>query len=210
MNTISSSLDVNKVKELMIISKMYANTFSDDPTAKIGAIFIDSDYQILSIGCNHSPYQIHLNSNNERNTLLSNTINELTKQKTKYAWIEHAERNAIFNAEKNGVSLKDSICITTLVPCIECTRAIISVGVKEIFTFIPCGPSVWADAFKVSTKLLNKAHIPVNIIKINNNDVKNIDLGKYGWESKKLYTDDKCDEQISGGKRYRKTRKNKI
>jgi dCMP deaminase len=70
-----------------------------------------------------------------------NITNNKNKNKfikpAKYDWIEHAERNAIFNALNNGVSLQGSICITTLVPCIDCTKAIISSGISKIYTFKP-------------------------------------------------------------------------
>lgn len=181
-----SSTYNEKYTNLMIIAKLYANKFSDDPSTRVGAVFVDDNYQILSIGCNHSPYSMRLNNKPERQReLLTNKLNE-TGKKMKYPWIEHAERNAIFNAEKNGTILTNSICITTLVPCIDCTRAILSVGVKQIYTFVPEGESKWIKDYAISKKLIDEANIPVTILTIKENDLKEINIADMGWEPSKL------------------------
>jgi len=55
---------------------------------------------------------------------------------TKYPYVEHAERNAIFNAARKGVSLDGAeIYIYSekgYYPCDECTRAIIQSGIVRI------------------------------------------------------------------------------
>jgi dCMP deaminase len=195
-----ASIDHEKYKKLMIIAKLYTNMFSDDPSTRVGAIFVDDNYQILSIGCNHSPYSMKLNTKPERQReLLTNKQNN-TGKKLKYPWIEHAERNAIFNAERNGTTLKNSTCITTLVPCVDCTRAILSVEVKQIYTFIPEGESKWVNDYAISKKLIDEANIPVNIITIKEEDLKTINIADMGWEPHKL----------SKGGRRNMTRKRKI
>jgi deoxycytidylate deaminase len=188
-------------KNIMKLAKIYANLFSDDPTTAVGAIFIDDNNQILSIGCNHSPYIMKLNSQSPKNkdkyygTYINSNTGKETKEK--YNWIEHAERNAIFNALNNGVSLNNSICVTTLIPCINCTKAIISVGCKKIISFMPCKPfaGIWEKEFNISKQLLAAAGIEYNLIDINENDlVINIDVK--GWEKDKVI----CNN-INGGRR---------
>jgi len=44
----------------------------------------------------------------------------------------HAEMNAIANASKRGVSTKGTKCYVTHFPCINCTKLLLSAGVKEI------------------------------------------------------------------------------
>lgn len=55
---------------------------------------------------------------------------------TKYPYVEHAERNAIFNAARKGVALDGAeIYIYSergYYPCDECTRAIIQSGIKRV------------------------------------------------------------------------------
>jgi len=45
----------------------------------------------------------------------------------------HAEQNAIANAARNGISIKNSIMYTTTRPCIHCIKIIINAGIKKIF-----------------------------------------------------------------------------
>ena len=44
----------------------------------------------------------------------------------------HAEQNAISDAAKRGVSVKDSIAYITHFPCINCFKILIASGIKEI------------------------------------------------------------------------------
>lgn len=44
----------------------------------------------------------------------------------------HAEQNAISDAAKRGVSIKDSIAYITHFPCINCFKILVASGVKEI------------------------------------------------------------------------------
>ena len=50
----------------------------------------------------------------------------------KYAYIEHAERNAIYSAARNGISLSGAMIYLTLFPCIDCARGIIQSGIKRL------------------------------------------------------------------------------
>jgi dCMP deaminase len=45
----------------------------------------------------------------------------------------HAEMNAIFNAASEGVCIKDSVIYVTLLPCLECFKAIVQTGIKGIY-----------------------------------------------------------------------------
>ena len=49
---------------------------------------------------------------------------------SKYAFVCHAELNAILN--NAGASLVGSKCYVTLFPCNECAKAIIQAGIKEV------------------------------------------------------------------------------
>ena len=45
----------------------------------------------------------------------------------------HAERNAIFQAAKNGVCLKDAIAYVNVEPCWECFKSLVSSGIINIY-----------------------------------------------------------------------------
>lgn len=108
-----------------------------DDNTKIGAILISGDeYRILSYGHNENP--------------------------DKYNFIEHAERNAIYKAAKEGISLDKSIMITTLFPCIECIRAIICCGCSILITKKPDSRhNRWSEDWKIALQMLDEGKIVI-------------------------------------------------
>lgn len=95
-------------------------TYSKDQSTKVGALFTDKN--------NFSP--ITWGYNGMSRGLPDNDI-EKNKRPEKYKWIEHAERNAIYNLAQ--AELTNSMIICTLFPNMEAARAIVNVGIKTVF-----------------------------------------------------------------------------
>lgn len=95
---------------------------SKDPSTKIGVVIVGEDNEILSTGFNGFPRGV------------DETIAERWERPIKYKFVEHAERNAIHNAARNGIILKGSTMYTNFIgyPCSECAKAIIQSGIKKI------------------------------------------------------------------------------
>src|SRR3990167_7197511 len=83
---------------------------SKDESTHVGAVVVGPDNEIKSTGYNSFVRKLndHLTMRQER--------------PEKYYWFEHAERNAIYNATLNGVSLKGCKIYTNGVPCMDCAR----------------------------------------------------------------------------------------
>lgn len=126
---------------------------SKDPSTKCGAVIVGRDKQIVSTGFNGFPRGIDEDDPSR------------WERPVKYQFVEHAERNAIYNAARTGVSLAG--CTVYLVglgpptlPCVECAKAIIQSGIKRV-----CGrayktmPESWADDFRFSGALLREADV---------------------------------------------------
>jgi len=95
---------------------------SKDQRTKIGAVIVGEDHEIVSTGYNSFPRGINDN------------LDYRQVRPEKYYWFEHAERNAIYNAARIGVSLRDTtMYLTCGIPCADCARGIISSGVKMIY-----------------------------------------------------------------------------
>ena len=45
----------------------------------------------------------------------------------------HSEINAILYAAKNGVKINDTILYITISPCMNCAKAILAAGIKEVY-----------------------------------------------------------------------------
>jgi len=93
---------------------------SKDPNTKVGCIIVGEGKQILSTGYNSFPRG------------LNDDIPERLERPEKYIWIEHAERNAIYNAVRSGICLLNSTIYMESIPCNDCARAIIQSGIKTV------------------------------------------------------------------------------
>jgi len=83
----------------------------------------------------------------------------------KYDWVEHAERNAVYNAARVGAAMEG--CIAYLnwepLPCISCTKALIQAGIIAIVgPDIPFGGTRrgdWSREMEFSGQLLDEAGV---------------------------------------------------
>ena len=95
---------------------------SKDERTQIGAIIVGKDREIVSTGYNSFPRG------------LNDSIKERQERPEKYYWFEHAERNAIYNAARIGVSTKETtMYLSCGIPCADCARGIINAGITRIF-----------------------------------------------------------------------------
>ncbi len=115
---------INWDEYFMGIALLSANR-SKDPNTCVGACIVSEDNKILSVGYNGMPAGC-----SDDEFPWEREGNELD---TKYAYVCHAEMNAILNY--NGHQLKGSKLYVTLFPCNECTKAIIQKGIKEIIYY---------------------------------------------------------------------------
>lgn len=95
---------------------------SKDRSTQVGACIVSPDRKILSVGYNGMPIGC---SDDEMPWEREGELLD-----TKYAYVCHAELNAILN--NDGRSLKGTTIYVTLFPCNECAKAIIQCGIKEI------------------------------------------------------------------------------
>lgn len=93
---------------------------SKDERTHIGAIIVGPDKEIRSTG-----YNGFVRNSNDN-------IKERQEKPEKYYWIEHAERNAIYNATLIGASLKGCKMYTNGIPCMDCARGIVQSGITEV------------------------------------------------------------------------------
>jgi len=76
----------------------------------------------------------------------------------KFFWIEHAERNAVYNAARSGVSLAGCTAYVNRFPCADCGRALIQSGITQIVAPpIPKADGALDHSFQVSAQMLREA-----------------------------------------------------
>ncbi len=96
---------------------------SKDQHTHMGSVIVDSDNVLVSTGYNSLSRGIEDRPGSNR---LSREGGE------KYHWIEHAERNAIYNAARRGTVLKECRLYVPWTPCTDCARGIIQCGISEV------------------------------------------------------------------------------
>lgn len=94
---------------------------SKDPHTQVGAAIVDENHRVVSVGYNGLPKGCSDDKfpwNREGSVLHS-----------KYAFVVHAELNAILNSPR---SVSGCTIYVSLFPCNECAKAIIQSGIKRI------------------------------------------------------------------------------
>lgn len=128
---------------------------SPDRSTKVGCVIVKS-HRVIARGINKMPKGI------------DDTVDARHERPTKYSWFEHAERNAIFEAARKGVSLEGTTlyCGSTLAgpPCAECCRALIQSGITKVVGSVgDDDPNTWEarwrDSMMVSLEMLKEAGI---------------------------------------------------
>lgn len=78
-------------------------------------------------------------------------------------WMEHAERNAIYAAARDGVALDGASIASTYFPCIDCARAIVQSGIRHLHTLPPdLADPVWGESFIYSRAVLEEGGVELH------------------------------------------------
>lgn len=95
---------------------------SKDRSTQVGCVIVGEDNEVLSVGYNNFPRGVN------------DDIDERHERPMKYSYVEHAERNAVYNAARQGIKLNGARAYLSWggFPCEHCTRALIQSGIKEI------------------------------------------------------------------------------
>lgn len=128
----------------------HAARWSKDPVTKVGAVLVSGyDIREMALGYNGPPRKIR------------DLPERLEDRKTKYLFVQHAERNVLDNAKFSCV---DATLATTMFPCVECTKSLISKGVARLITPrmpepLPNGEKSWRDDCATSLLMLREAGV---------------------------------------------------
>lgn len=129
-----------------------ATAYSDDPRTKLACVVV-KDGKVIGAGANSIPFRLKKES-------------ERLEGDNKYKFIEHAERNAIYNCAFKGNSTHGATLYGPWVACVECTRAIIQAGITRVVydgqayaTMV--GNPKWHEQVELGLSLMREAGIEV-------------------------------------------------
>lgn len=120
---------------------IFASASSHDPDTQTGCAFYDSDGVFITAASNRVPFLITVTK-------------ERTTRPEKYSWIEHCERNAIYN-HGSGHQFFASTVFLNWFPCADCARALVAVNINRLVYKVKADR--WADpryGFDVSKAIL--------------------------------------------------------
>lgn len=125
---------------------------SKDSSVKVGVVIVGPDHEVRSTGYNGFPRGV------------DETEETRWERPAKYQWVEHAERNAVYNAARMGTSTNECVAYMESPPCVDCGRAMIQAGIKEIVvtTNNPFKDRAdWRQSIQFAVDMLEEAGVKV-------------------------------------------------
>ncbi|MDX1607945.1 MAG: deaminase [Candidatus Spechtbacterales bacterium] len=123
--------------------------YSKDPSTQNAALLVDDEGKILSKGINKFPKGV-------------TDKPERWERPLKYKIIEHAERNAIYEAAKEGIATEGLVMVCPWAACSDCARAIIQSGIAGLITHKQAherSPDFWSKEIEVAFEMLDEAGV---------------------------------------------------
>lgn len=126
---------------------------SKDRSSKVGCVIVSQNYRFLVKAYNGFPVGV------------DDTIEARHARPEKYFWTEHAERNAIYNAARNGIHLEHCRVYVNWFPCVDCARGLIQVGMTELICYRPdFNHPTFGASFVKAAEIMNSCGIPVTFM----------------------------------------------
>lgn len=120
-------------------------SWSKDPSTKVGCVLVNpATRTVISTGFNGFPREVDehpqsmvLKPGADPTDPEARMAKDLRWDRPqKYSFIEHAERNAVYNAARNGHATEGAWAYMNWSPlglCTDCARALIQAGVKRVY-----------------------------------------------------------------------------
>ncbi len=118
-------------------------SWSKDPSTKVGAVIVDEDRRVLSLGYNGFPLGL---SDDKR----------LDNREIKYKMIVHAECNALLFCSEPPVGA--TIYTYPFMPCPKCAGMIIQTGITRVVSY-KSNNERWSEEFALSRNMFKEAGI---------------------------------------------------
>jgi len=126
-------------------------SWSRDPSTKVGAVIVDEDKRVVSLGYNGFPKGVQ------------DTPDRYANREVKYRMVCHAERNAILFARRD---LTGCILYTTFFPCAACAGMIIQAGIDEVVTIARSADERWAADIETAHVMLAEANVAIRVLDV--------------------------------------------
>lgn len=127
-------------------------TASNDPSTQNGAILVDYAGHVIARSCNQFPMRVR-------------ETGARWQRPEKYAYVEHAERNAIYQAAFVGRATHLGTLYCPWAACADCARAIIQAGIKRLVRHVDAlehgAGRNWDETIRVADAMLTEADVEI-------------------------------------------------
>jgi len=135
---------------------------SPDPSTQTGSVVLSAKGQVVGRGFNGYPRGVVQKD-------------ERLVRPLKYKVIEHAERNAVYDAGRSGNSLVGGTMVAVWAACPDCARAIIQAGITRLVTHsfyrkVDTGQSAesnrrnWDEEIDIAFIMLEEAGVEIEFV----------------------------------------------
>ncbi len=126
-------------------------SWSKDPSTQVGAVIVDEDHRIISIGFNGLPRNV------------DDHYDRLNNRDIKYETVVHAEANALMFANRSAKNC--TLYTWPFQPCSRCAGLIIQSGmIKEVVTIQNTDPR-WEKNFNLALQMFEESGIILEWVK---------------------------------------------
>lgn len=130
---------------------------SKDPSTKVGAVALNPQGSVLSVGYNGFP------------RLVNDNPARYADRNIKLVLIVHAEQNLVAQAAYAGVALCGAtVILSGMYPCSSCAKSLVQAGIVRVLTPKPRDNSNWSEDAKWSEIIFREAGVEIIYIESEN------------------------------------------
>ena len=158
---INTNIPLERIKELLIEAYKIAQN-SPDPSTQNGALLVTDSKEgnVFASDCNRFPDGVpdRIRRNEE--------VVDRWEKPIKYKYVEHAERNVIYQVAKAGEDYftENAVMVCPWAACTDCARAIIQAGITTLVTHKQAhdhGSETWLDEIALAFTMLEEAGVDI-------------------------------------------------
>lgn len=127
-------------------------TWSKDPSTQAGAVILDGEHRVASLGYNGFPRGV------------KDLPERLTNREVKYRMVVHAESNALLFAR--GPVRGGTIYVWPFMPCATCAAKLIQAGIARVVA-PPTPPDLaerWGADLEITKQMFHEAGVTLDIL----------------------------------------------
>lgn len=137
-------------QELLRQAYIYASEHSTDPSTQNAALLVNDSGKILASAANCFPNKVI-------------ETPERWERPLKYKFVEHAERNVIYKAARQGITTEGLFMVCPWAACSDCARAIIQAGIDQVITHTSMmngnTPEMWQREIEIAKEMFAEAGV---------------------------------------------------